>query len=508
MTVLTSTDQVERFRGLIARRLGLQFEDARLGWLGDVLRRQVERARQTDDGYLDWLELEAMGTELGTLAEELTVPETYFFRNIDQFRALQEQVLPERLRARASQRCLRILSAGCASGEEAYSIAMALHGRLPDPAWPLSIQAVDVNPVMLDKARRARYTAWSLRETPAAMQDRWFRLEGRELIIDDAIRTAVVFEQRNIHLHDAGFWRPGLFDVVFCRNVLMYFTPQGAQAAVARIARSLAPGGVLFLGHAETLRGLSQDFHLRHTHGTFYYQRKDPNESTLPDHEPAEMHPIGAARAAAAVAAVDNGDSWVEAIAKAAERIRTLTAAPAAASSSAIAPPQQAWHLGQALELLRQERFADALNLVRALPAESANDPDALLLHAVLLVHSGQLAQAEEACHRLLAVDGLNAGAHYVLALCREGAGDRAGAIDRDQAAIYLDPAFAMPRLHLGLLARRAGDNNAMHRELTQALALLKQEDAPRLLLFGGGFDRQALVALCHAEIRAAAGEP
>jgi len=507
MTVLTRTDQVERFRGLIARRLGLQFEDARLGWLGDVLRRQVERTRQADDGYLDWLELEARGTELGALAEELTVPETYFFRNIEQFRALQEQVLPDRLRARAGQRCLRILSAGCASGEEAYSIAMALHGRLPNPAWTLSIQAVDLNPAMLDKARRARYTPWSLRETPAALQDRWFRAEGRELVVDESIRSAVVFEQRNLHLDDAGFWRPGLFDVVFCRNVLMYFTPQGAQAAVARIARSLVPGGVLFLGHAETLRGLSQDFQLRHTHGTFYYQRADATEPTQPGHEPAELRPIGAARAAAAAAAVDSGDSWVEAIAKAAERVRSLTAAPPAALHAA-APPKPAWHLGQALDLLRQERFADALGLVQALPAESANDPDALLLNAVLLVHSGQLAQAEDACHRLLAVDGLNAGAHYVLALCREGVGDRAGAIDRDQAAIYLDPTFAMPRLHLGLLARRAGDKVAMRRELTQALVLLNQEDAPRLLLFGGGFDRQALVALCHAEIRAAAGEP
>jgi chemotaxis protein methyltransferase CheR len=202
---LTSLGQVERFRGLIARRLGLQFEDARLGWLGDVLRRWAERAHRTDDDCLDWLQFDAMGSELGALAAELTVPETYFFRNFDQFRALQEQVLPDRLRARAGQRSLRILSAGCASGEEAYSIAMALHGRLPDPTWTLDIQAVDVNPVVLDKARRGHYTAWSLRETSAALQERWFRPEGRDLVLDDAIRAAVVFEQRNIHLDDAGF---------------------------------------------------------------------------------------------------------------------------------------------------------------------------------------------------------------------------------------------------------------------------------------------------------------
>jgi chemotaxis protein methyltransferase CheR len=93
-----------------------------------------------------------------------------------------------------------------------------------------------------------------------------------------------------------------------------------------------------------------------------------------------------------------------------------------------------------------------------------------------------------------------------VLALCREGAGDYAGAAERDQVAVYLDPAFAMPRLHLGLLARRAGDHEAVRRELQQALALLQREDASRLLLFGGGFDRGALLALCRAELQAIGG--
>jgi len=489
---------IERFRTIVARRFGLQFEDARLGWLGDVLRQRVESGSLAGELYLAQLESGAARDEFAALAQELTVGETYFFRNIDQFRALQEEVLPERLRARAAGRNLRILSAGCASCEEPYSIAMALHGLLPDASWNLSIHAVDLNRAMIEKARRARYTSWSMRETPSSLQERWFRPDGRELALDDAIRTAVTFEERNLSVDDAEFWRPGSFDVVFCRNVLMYFTPHDVRAAVARIARSLAPGGTLFLGHAETLRGLTQDFDLRHTHGTFYYRRRDTIDPAANDGMQA--------RAWVGAAAIEAGDSWVHAIGKAAERIRALTEQPASGAGRNEVPVGAGWHLAHALELFRQERFADALALVQALPPESTRDPDVLLLHAVLLVHHDHLALAEETCQRLLAIDGLNAGAHYVLALCREAAGDQAGAADRDQVAAYLDPAFAMPRLHLGLLARRAGDHDAMRRELDQAVTLLQREEASRLLLFGGGFDRGALLALCHAELRAIGG--
>jgi chemotaxis protein methyltransferase CheR len=111
--------------------------------------------------------------------------------------------------------------------------------------------------------------------------------------------------------------------------------------------------------------------------------------------------------------------------------------------------------------------------------------------------------QAERACEQLLALDELNAGAHYLLALCREGAGDRGGAVSHDQTAVYLDPGFAMAHVHLGLLARRANDRNTARRELEQAILLLQREDASRLLLFGGGFSRDALMALCRAELSA-----
>jgi len=497
MIALAGPLDVEGFRALVGRRLGLQFEEAKLGFLADVLQRRLDASGRTCSAYLARLDSDAAHEELGALAQELTVPETYFFRNVDQFHALTETALPQCMGWRAAQKSLRLLSAGCASGEEAYTIAILIREVLADPSWRVSIDAVDLNGAMLAKAARARFTAWALRETPAEVRQRWFRSNGNEAVLDDAIRNAVKFTQRNLAEDDAVLWRPDAYDVVFCRNVMMYFTPPNARRLVARIARSLVPGGFLFLGHAETLRGLSRDFHLCHTHGTFYYQRKDDAELAGPRFAPdagVEPAPVNARLEAI----VEGDDSWVDAIRKASERIRTLTQ-DSEAHASNFAAPRPGWDIGQALDLLRLERFAEALELVRALPVESARDPDVLLLHAVLLAHSGQPAGAEEVCLRLLGIDELNAGARYVLALCRESAGDFRGAAEHDQAAAYLDPAFAMPRLHLGLLARRAGEHETARREMAEAMVLLQREDASRLLLFGGGFSREALLALCRA---------
>jgi chemotaxis protein methyltransferase CheR len=155
---------------------------------------------------------------------------------------------------------------------------------------------------------------------------------------------------------------------------------------------------------------------------------------------------------------------------------------------------------------LEQERFADALARLGALPPAAERDPEVQLLRAIALTHAGRLAEAEQACRQLLVLDGLNAGAHYVMALCREQAGDRAGAVEHDHTAIHLAPSFAMPHLHLGLLARKAGRPEAARRALETALDLLAREEPSRILLFGGGFTRETLTQLCHLELRA--GEP
>jgi chemotaxis protein methyltransferase CheR len=510
--------EAHRFRGWIAQRLGLHFDDTKLEFLAEVLERRADKKSLGLRPYLDRLENADIDAELQALAPELTVPETYFFRHIDQFYAFADVALPQAQTARGSIRELKILSAGCASGEEPYSLAMLMRERGAEFGSDVEIHALDVNPLMLAKAARGVYSAWALRETPPETQRRWFKNVGKGFELEQSIRAAVTFQEVNLAQDNAALWGPGTYDIIFCRNVSMYFAPEAAQALVARLTRALAPGGHLFLGHAETLRGLSDEYHLCHTHGTFYYQRKSAQNSERGRKYEAKrdlVSPQGSSAQPAAAPAPAMAEpwtkTWLETVQHASDRIQALTERPTAASalrgglvagSSADVGAQ----LQLALELLKQERFADALELLGRLPAASEQDPDVLLLRAALLTHSGNLSAAEQASARLLEEDELNTGAHYLIALCRESAGDRQGAVEHDQTAIYLDAAFAMPRLHLGLMARRAGDWETARRELSHALTLLKREDASRVLLFGGGFGREALIALCRAELDSAGG--
>jgi chemotaxis protein methyltransferase CheR len=487
---------LERFRAAIIQRIGLQFDDAKLGFLGEVLQRRLDRLGRPADGYLRDLEDQSASGEITALAQELTVGETYFFRNNEQFRALAEVVLPERMRVDRAPKILRLLSAGCASGEEAYSMAIVVRETVADPSWEVVIRAVDLNPAVLEKAAWARYSSWALRDTPADIRRKWFRADGRDLVLDDAVRAAVRFDAGNLASDDPAIWQPGTYDAIFCRNVLMYFAPEQMRAAIARISQSLVPGGFLFLGHAETLRGVSDAFHLRHSHETFYYELKE--SGTSPHPRPAQSLPRSIL---GGTTIMPIGGAWVDTIREATERVAALVPSPLAAGAP-VEPPALPWDPAPAFDLLRRERFGEALEHVRAGPPALGKDPDVLLLEAALLAHSGQLVAAEDACLRLLLIDELNAGAHYILALCREHCGHRERAREHDRVAAYLDPSFAMPRLHLGLLARRAGDRTAARGELAQALLLLRREDTSRLLLFGGGFGREALMALCESSLK------
>jgi len=208
-----------------------------------------------------------------------------------------------------------------------------------------------------------------------------------------------------------------------------------------------------------------------------------------------------------AALALDWASTWLETVQRSSDRILALTAKNAEPVEPVLSVAQASprLDLGRALELLSQERFAEAL---AALPhSNSASDIDAALLRAALLTHCGRLEEAEAASAELLAIDGLNAGAHYLRSLCRERQADSRAAIEFSQIAAYLEPSFAMPHLHWGLIARRTGDRSTALRELTQAVLLLQREDPARLLLFGGGFSREGLISLCQSELSRLGGQ-
>jgi chemotaxis protein methyltransferase CheR len=259
---------------------------------------------------------------------------------------------------------------------------------------------------------------------------------------------------------------------VFCRNLLMYLTPATRSALIARMTRVLAPGGFLFLGHTDSLGSRPDGLEPMHTHHTFYYRRPS-------------------ASAPAVVAAIVTPQRP-----EAMQRPE-----PVPRRKVAAAPSVPDLHDG-VLALIAAERFAEALPVVEATLGDRPQPRD-LLLHGVLLAHSGRLGEAEIEARRLLDIDGLYADAHHLLAVCLEDGASAEVAIGHYRLAAYLDASFAMPRLRLGLLTRRRGDLRGAGPELDRALILLREEREERIVLFGGGFGRIALTNLCRAELDA-----
>ncbi|MFI7540475.1 CheR family methyltransferase [Actinoplanes sp. NPDC049599] len=462
---MTVAAELTRFRALLATKLGWTFDNNDAPQLAEVLGRRSDQYGLGRAAYLDRLAANDWDIELTTLAEELTINETYFYRHGEQFRALAEIALPERIEARAAQRVLRMLSVGCSSGEEAFTLGIVARESRPDPDWIISVLGLDANPAVLRRAARGQFSAWSLRETPDGIRQRWFHPHEGGFELAAAIRSLVQFRQYNVTNDDEALWHADQYDVVFCRNLLMYLTPEVRASLVQRMTRALAPGGYLFLGHTDSLGSRPDGLEPQHTHQTFYYRR--PPRGTAA--------PVAAGPQAGMVSA---GPRPVP------------------------PPPAESGVHERAMRLLIDERFADALRIVED-EATDRPTPRDLLLRAVLLAHAGRIDDAEMVCRRLLDVDGLYADAHHQLAVCLEGGAAVDVAIGHYRLAAYLDPDFAMPRLRLGLLARRRGENRIAGPELDRALTLLRQERDERIALFGGGFGRIALTTLCRAELDA-----
>jgi len=518
-----SEEEFRLLRDFVHERFGLYFDESQRGSLRSRLapRLALLGLLSFEDYYRHLRFAPERSEEQQRMVSHLTNNETYFFREQPQLEVFSTRVLRaiKEQKARTGEKRLHVLSAGCSTGEEPLTLGMILFdsGQF-FWGWDVRVTGLDVDGAALEKARRGAYHQNSLRAVTPPLLERHFVKDGSGLRVKEASRKAVSFRAGNL-LDPASYAGLAPLDVVFCRNVLIYFSDAAVQRAVSLFHEALAPGGYLFLGHAETLRGLSQDFHLRQAFGSFFYQRREEGEPLETAWTAGAAEASSVPRTLEMALAPDPGTSWIDAIQRASERIAALVGAhveagkPAATARAAapVAPttepaPTRAAGLDPALALFRDGRFAEALDRLHSLPPPAAADPDALLLRAAILVNRGEVDEARQACAAVLAADEFNAGAHYLLALCREHAGDRDGAASHDRTAVYLDPDFAMPHLHLGLLSRRAGDVEAGRRELREALDRLAREDAARILLFGGGFGREALMRLCCDGLRACGG--
>jgi chemotaxis protein methyltransferase WspC len=405
------------FDGLLREAIGL--DASSLG--PSAVARAValrQAACRLDDVHGYWLRVRSSPTELQELIEAVVVPETWFFRDPGAFEALGAMARAD-LVANPARSELRLLSLPCSSGEEPYSMAIALLDA-GLPANRFRIDGVDISARALQLGERAHYGVNSFRGNDLGFRDRHFRPVGHgKWQPAEDVRARVRLQQGNLFAPD---FLPGraLYDYIFCRNVLIYFDPPTQARAVKILLRLLAPGGCLFVGPSET--GL--------------LSREEFVSAQLPMAFAFRLVSDGGAAAAPA-------------------RKRAATPAPAPAKK-----PRRA--------------RASAPSTPRA-DNKPAND-EASLARASQLANAGRLPEAYAMAERAMREDGPSADGFCLLGTIRNADGDRKAADAHYRKALYLDPAHRESLAHLALLLE-SGGRTEQARVLRTRLRRLEQGD-------------------------------
>ncbi|ARA94775.1 chemotaxis protein CheR [Rhodothermaceae bacterium RA] len=272
-----SDDLFQQLRSFIYDQTGIYFQDNKRYLLESRIGRRMQALNLPDYGaYLRHLNQPAGRAELPKLYDEITINETYFFRNTDQFSVLEQTLIPElaQERLKGTRRQVRIWSAACSTGDEPYTLALIIRERL-QPRFPgirFEIVGTDINTQVLDVARAGIYSAYAVRNVPPATLQRYFRQEGDRYHLDPEIRRMVTFKHLNL-MDRSGMALMRHFDIILCANVLIYFDTASKQQVVSSLYASLNPGGFLMLGFSETLYGISQAFQPVRFEKTIAYKR-------------------------------------------------------------------------------------------------------------------------------------------------------------------------------------------------------------------------------------------
>lgn len=272
--VTISADDFQRFREFFYRKSGIQFEPSKRYF---VDKRLAERIRATGCSsfrdYFAMLRFEAAGREWQALVNEMTVNETYFMREDYQFECLVNSMLPEITAHKRRGEPLRIWVMPSSSGEEAYTIAMYLLERWPELSrWDVEIVSSDIDTRILQQAQAGLYSARAVQHVPAAWMQKYFTREGDNWRISKDLREAVAFTRVNLNdPAEVKAYRD--YDVVFCRNLLIYFDDTSRRQAAESFFDVLRPGGFICLGHSESMSRISSLFRIRKFPQAIVYQK-------------------------------------------------------------------------------------------------------------------------------------------------------------------------------------------------------------------------------------------
>ena len=420
----------------VETRMGLHFPPSRLGDLErGISAAAVEFSFNHAEPCIEWLLSATLShSQIRILASHLTVGETYFFRDKRVFEILETHVLPKVISSRrGGEQNLRIWSAACSSGEEPYSIAILLARMLPDlKNWNISILATDIAPLSLRKATEGVYRDWSFRDTPPWIKDKYFKKIDKNFEIVPHIRRMVTFSCLNLaeDPYPAMINATNGMDIIFCRNVLMYFSRNRANVVIDNLSHCLVEGGWLVVGPVDAPPGPNFPSMLQRVRfpGAILYKKgaRPENESTSLPTMPAQATEMQ----------------------KTPILVTTRGTSHTAGAERHEQPPP--------------------------LPEHAATDTGEMSSQARQLANRGKLAEALASCEETIRHDKLNPALYYLQATILQEMGMADNAAATLQRALYIDQDFVIAHFALGHLLQNQGKYKTAEKHLQKAYALLK----------------------------------
>ena len=525
MTGSDPAQALQNFAKLIAKEMGLHFPKFRLPELAQKMTSLGREAGYADlQSYMLWLMSAPLSKkQMEVLAGVLTIGETYFLRDPKSYRVFEEELLPDLIKARRStDKTLRIWSAGCSTGEEPYSIAILLSRVIPDLAdWKITLVGSDINPRAIERGRLGIYSKWSFRNAPGWLLEYFSAEPDGSYQIVPRIRNMVRFAHLN--LADPGGPSSPLtegMDIIFCRNVMLYFHAAQIKKTIARFHSALKNGGWLFVGPTEVDHQTLSGFSCRQFDGALVLRKTDQRQEEQLSERPVWLpeatlpQPLQAGAALPSLAqSPKTGASLPSLLQPAATGNRAAARAKKGSAVHSGLPEQNApseKRPGSALEeaqaLYRAGRYEQAALLALGTP-KAAQQAETLALVAHAYANIGRLDEARRYCEKAIARDRLSAQNHYLLSIILEQQGDSDGAVRSLKHALYIDHDYLLAYFALGNLCQQRGEQKKAQQSFANALRLLQRRDPHEVLPEAEGMTAGTLAQLIRsAEGRGGAG--
>ncbi len=463
-----SEKNLESIKAIVSKRSGLNLE----GKKGQSLLTAVSTAFSasscnTIEDYIYLLSTPSYQSriEVDKLISLLTIKETYFFRDRHQFDILRNFILPEIInKKRAADKKIRIWSAGCATGEEAYSIAITLFELIPAIAsWDISLIATDIDNDALSKAQAGEFKKWSFRGVSEDMIEKYFTIEDDTYRINDSFKKIIVFSALN--LKEDKF--PSILnntnnmDIVMCRNVTIYFNRDAIKEVINKFYNSLNEGGYLLVGHSEHFSEYYKKFAVKAFPHTIVYQRLE-----IPP--PSQQHGLTAAYKGIAFRNIQKELLVIEK--------EYLTSPLQEVKTRKAEDSEETIIFQEAAQLFKENKYDDAAERFVEILELNPKNARACVMLAQISANRGDKEAAIKWCEEAIKIDNLCLDAYYLLSLIFQDNGELAKAASLLKKVVYINPSYALGYFELGIIHKKLHKDTDAKRYFKTAKELLVKE--------------------------------